>query len=59
MIAKATKDLLIKMQSCCPDCGTPGFTVIERFPGLPLQELQWTYKDILSGFIRMSKMWRT
>ncbi|MFA7655707.1 DUF6671 family protein [Acidithiobacillus thiooxidans] len=35
MIAKATKDLLIKMQSCCPGCGTPGFTVIERFPGLP------------------------
>ncbi|MBD2611703.1 MAG: DUF6671 family protein [Nostoc sp. ZfuVER08] len=34
-IAKATQDLIRKIQSCCPQCSTPGFEVIERIPGLP------------------------
>ncbi|RCJ27391.1 hypothetical protein A6S26_13270 [Nostoc sp. ATCC 43529] len=34
-IAKATQDLVRKIQSCCPECSTPGFEVTERIPGLP------------------------
>ncbi|MBU2759458.1 DUF6671 family protein [Acidithiobacillus sulfurivorans] len=35
MITEAAKDLLKKMQSCCPNCGIPGFAVTKRFRGLP------------------------
>ncbi|PSB16218.1 hypothetical protein C7B76_12090 [filamentous cyanobacterium CCP2] len=35
VIAQATDDLLHKLQQCCPQCGVPGFTVIEHKAGLP------------------------
>lgn len=35
MIAKASQDLIAKMQSFCPSCGLPGFWINERIPGLP------------------------
>ncbi len=35
MIEKAAEDLLRKIQSRCPACGMPGFSVTQRFPGLP------------------------
>lgn len=35
MIGKATTDLLQKIQSLCPSCGAPGFSVIHHIPGLP------------------------
>ena len=35
VIAEATQDLIAKIQQGCPDCGCPGFDVVERRPGLP------------------------
>lgn len=35
MIEKAAQDLLQRLQSLCPACGAPGFSPIERIPGLP------------------------
>lgn len=34
-IAQATQDLLEKIQHQCPSCGTPGFRLLDRQPGLP------------------------
>lgn len=34
-IAEATDDLLARLGSLCPACGTPGFACIERMAGLP------------------------
>lgn len=36
-IADATQDLIHKLRSCCPGCGTPGFEVRDRKPGLPCE----------------------
>lgn len=35
VIAEATQDLLRKLRQHCPDCGYPGFDVVERKAGLP------------------------
>lgn len=35
VIAEATHDLLRQINQCCPDCGYPGFTIVERHAGLP------------------------
>jgi len=37
-IEQAARDLLQRMQSCCPDCQTPGYWVSERLPGLPCSD---------------------
>lgn len=34
-IARATKDLVSKLQQLCPQCNAPGFVAIDRLPGLP------------------------
>ncbi|EQD24627.1 MAG: hypothetical protein D084_Lepto4C00397G0002, partial [Leptospirillum sp. Group IV 'UBA BS'] len=34
-IRQATENLLKKLQSRCPSCGTPGFSIVERVEGLP------------------------
>lgn len=34
MIALATEDLLARLHSLCPACGSPGFWLVERLPGL-------------------------
>lgn len=39
-IAKATRDLIRKLQQLCPQCSCPGFEVIERKKGLPCQLCQ-------------------
>jgi hypothetical protein len=36
-IEKATQDLLNKINSCCPQCSTPGFSITERIKGLPCE----------------------
>ncbi len=38
MISKAAQDVIKKMQSRCPACGVPGFSVVQRFPGLPCMD---------------------
>ena len=35
VIAQATRDLIQQIHHCCPQCGAPGFTLVERQPGLP------------------------
>lgn len=35
VIAQATQDLIEKIEQRCPSCGYPGFTVVQRQPGLP------------------------
>jgi len=35
VIGRAAEKLAAKMASCCPRCGTPGFSVTEAVPGLP------------------------
>ena len=35
VIAEATHDLVRQIRRCCPACGCPGFTVVERQAGLP------------------------
>ena len=37
-IRLAAEDLAKKLRSFCPECGTPGFWVVERVPGLPCQD---------------------
>jgi hypothetical protein len=37
VIAQATQDLLRKLNQFCPQCGVPGFDVVERQPGLPCE----------------------
>lgn len=34
-IAKATHNLIAKLNSLCPQCSTPGFDIVKRLPGLP------------------------
>ncbi|PMB24860.1 hypothetical protein CEN47_17470 [Fischerella thermalis CCMEE 5319] len=34
-IEKATRDLLRKINSCCPECSMPGFAITSRIRGLP------------------------
>lgn len=36
-ISEATRDLIQKMRSRCPNCLTPGFAVVDRIPGLPCE----------------------
>jgi len=35
VIAAAARDLAARMQSCCPDCGAPGYWCLRNVPGLP------------------------
>jgi len=37
-IGEATRDLLKRIQSRCPNCNSPGYWVAERLPGLPCSE---------------------
>jgi hypothetical protein len=34
-IAKATRNLIVKLNSLCPQCSTPGFDVVKQLSGLP------------------------
>ena len=36
-IAIATQDLMNKINSLCPQCHTPGFTINQKIPGLPCE----------------------
>lgn len=34
-IRRAAEDLAVKLRSCCPACGAPGYATVERVAGLP------------------------
>ncbi|MEL7246370.1 MAG: DUF6671 family protein [Cyanobacteria bacterium J06573_2] len=36
-IEKATLNLIEKINSVCPDCSTPGFSIVQRIQGLPCE----------------------
>ncbi len=38
MIRRATANLIERMRSECPRCGTPGFWIVERIAGLPCRD---------------------
>jgi len=35
VIAQATQDLISQIEQCCPECGYPGFNIVQHQPGLP------------------------
>ncbi|MEW5889859.1 MAG: DUF6671 family protein [Pseudomonadota bacterium] len=37
-IRLAAEDLASKLRSLCPECGAPGFWIVERVPGLPCED---------------------
>lgn len=37
VIAEATRNLAVKLQTPCPACAAPGFALAERVPGLPCE----------------------
>lgn len=37
-IRSAAADLVARMRSCCPSCGSPGFGLVERIAGLPCRD---------------------
>ncbi|MBK1989388.1 hypothetical protein A0J48_017915 [Sphaerospermopsis aphanizomenoides BCCUSP55] len=36
-IEQATQDLINKINSCCPQCSTPGFSITDKITGLPCE----------------------
>lgn len=54
-IAKATWDLIKKLQQLCPQCSCPGFDVIERRKGLPCQLCNLPTKLTLSVIYKCQK----
>jgi hypothetical protein len=55
VIAQATQDLVTKMSQCCPQCGYPGFTAVERQAGLPCALCQFPTALTLSVTHRCRK----
>lgn len=47
VIEIATQRLVEKIHSCCPNCKTPGFDVIEAKPGLPCEQCSLPTKSTL------------
>jgi hypothetical protein len=48
VIEKATKKLLEKIQSCCPECKTPGFGITDIKKGLPCELCNCPTRSTLS-----------
>lgn len=48
VIKKATKKLAEKIASCCPQCTTPGFGLVQSIPGLPCATCGFPTRSILS-----------
>lgn len=38
LIARAVEDLLARLRAACPACGSPGYRLLERVPGLPCED---------------------
>ncbi|MBE9010637.1 hypothetical protein IQ250_10500 [Pseudanabaenaceae cyanobacterium LEGE 13415] len=55
VIAQATRDLVEKLRSCCPNCSTPGFTVADVRRGLPCGWCGSPTNLILASIDRCSK----
>lgn len=55
VIEKATQKLVDKMQSCCPNCKTPGFDVSEVKQGLPCELCKLPTSSTLSFVYQCKK----
>ncbi len=55
VIKNATKKLVKKILSCCPNCKTPGFGVSEVKPGLPCKMCNLPTKSTLSYMYKCDK----
>jgi len=54
-IAKATEKLVQKIKSLCPECGTPGFGVVETENGLPCSMCSVPTRSTLKHIYRCQK----
>lgn len=54
-IAKATEKLVLKAKSLCPQCSTPGFSVVEAVEGLPCEMCGLPTKSTLKHVYRCQK----
>jgi hypothetical protein len=54
-IAKATEKLVQKIKSLCPECGTPGFGVVESESGLPCSMCRLPTRSTLKHIYRCQK----
>lgn len=54
-IAKATEDLIRKMNSFCPQCGIPGFDYIEIQKGLPCNRCALPTDNVLAHVYRCQR----
>jgi ribosomal protein L37E len=48
-IAKTAQILVQNMQSFCPACGTPGFSIVKNIPGLPCAQCGFPTRQIRSN----------
>jgi hypothetical protein len=48
VIESATWKLTKKIKTCCPNCGTPGFSVTDSFQGLPCGDCNFPTRSTLS-----------
>ena len=55
MISRAAEDLMRKITSHCPNCGTPGYAVTEHRPGLPCAVCHTPTKLALASIWRCGK----
>lgn len=55
VIERATRKLLEKINSCCPQCHTPGFGITQAKPGLPCQLCHGPTDSTLSHVYTCSK----
>jgi hypothetical protein len=55
VIEKATHQLAEKANSCCPNCGVPGFGVASTIPGLPCELCNYPTRSILAYVYKCEK----
>lgn len=55
VIEKAVENLIKKIDSCCPICETPGFSIVKSVTGLPCQSCNTLTKSILYNVVQCQK----
>ncbi len=55
VIEDATKKLMAKIKSLCPECGTPGFGVVDAQKGLPCDICNFPTRSVLKHIYKCQK----
>ncbi len=55
IIQAATIDLLTKLQSLCPACDVPGFSIVEKITGLPCCDCGFPTRDIVADIFQCAR----